>query len=101
MVQIGGDDDQGRPRVIKGGDQPERAVAQFRLEAFELGRDEDGDPITTAIVTNETLGDAPGAKGAGTGICPPTRGPSSAAPHARARAGFCWRTGTPRRRKRA
>ncbi|MGY3445489.1 hypothetical protein ACVW17_005490 [Bradyrhizobium sp. USDA 4473] len=40
-------------RVIKGNDQPERTVARFKLEAFELGRDDDGEPVTTAIVTTE------------------------------------------------
>jgi hypothetical protein len=61
MIQISGDEIK-VAQVIKGNDQPERAVARFKLEAFELGRDEDGDPITTAIVTNEDLGDAPAQK---------------------------------------
>jgi hypothetical protein len=54
MVQISGETIK-VARVIKGNDQPERTVAQFKFEAFELGRDEDGEPITTAIVTTETL----------------------------------------------
>ena len=61
MVQISGDEIK-VAQVIKGNDQPERVVAQFKLEAFELGRDEDGDPITTSIVTNEDVGDAPAQK---------------------------------------
>jgi AAA domain len=52
MVQISGKTTK-VAQVIKGNDQPERAVARFKLEAFELGRDEDGEPITTAIVTTE------------------------------------------------
>lgn len=52
MVQISGDDTK-VAEVIKGNDQPERTLAQFRLEAFELGRDEDGDPITTSIVSTD------------------------------------------------
>jgi AAA domain len=52
MVQISGDTIK-IAQVIKGNDQPERALAEFKLEPFELGRDEDGDPITTAIVSSE------------------------------------------------
>ncbi|MDH2400787.1 AAA family ATPase [Bradyrhizobium sp. SSUT18] len=54
MVQISGDATK-VAQVIKGNDQPERVVAQFRLEPFELGRDEDGDPITTAIVSTDAI----------------------------------------------
>ena len=32
---------------------PSGRSPEFRLEAFELGRDEDGDPITTSIVSTE------------------------------------------------
>lgn len=52
MVQISGDTIK-VAQVIKGNDQPERMLAEFKLEPFELGRDEDGDPITTAIVSTE------------------------------------------------
>jgi AAA domain len=52
MVQISGDTIK-VAQVIKGNDQPERVIAEFKLEVFELGRDEDGDPITTAIVSTE------------------------------------------------
>jgi hypothetical protein len=52
MIQISGDTIK-VAQVVKGNDQPERALAEFKLEAFELGRDEDGDPITTAIVSTE------------------------------------------------
>lgn len=54
MVQISGDATK-VAEVIKGNDQPERILAQFRLEAFELGRDEDNDPITTSIVSTEAV----------------------------------------------
>jgi AAA domain len=54
MVQISGDTIK-VAQVIKGNDQPERAIAEFKLEAFELGRDEDGDPITTSIVSPEQI----------------------------------------------
>lgn len=60
MVQISGDAVK-TAHVVKGNDQPERALADFTLEVFELGRDEDGDPITTAIVS---VGDAGAALGA-------------------------------------
>jgi AAA domain len=52
MVQISGDTIK-VAQVVKGNDQPERAIAEFKLEAFELGRDEDGDPITTSIVSTD------------------------------------------------
>ena len=55
MVQISGDTIK-VAEVIKGNDQPERVLAEFKLEPFELGRDEDGDPITTAIVSAEQIG---------------------------------------------
>jgi hypothetical protein len=54
MVMISGDTIR-TAEVTKGNDQPERVLAQFRLESFELGRDEDGDPITTAIVSTEVF----------------------------------------------
>jgi hypothetical protein len=54
MIQISGDTIKAA-QVVKGNDQPERAIAEFKLETFELGRDEDGDPITTAIVSTEQL----------------------------------------------
>jgi AAA domain len=65
MIQISGDTIK-VAQVVKGNDQPERTIAEFKLEAFELGRDEDGDPITTAIVSTEhfepTAGAGPKAK---------------------------------------
>jgi hypothetical protein len=61
MVQISGDTIK-VAQVIKGNDQPERAIAQFKLEAFELGRDEDGDPITTSIVSTDVIDTQPTEK---------------------------------------
>jgi hypothetical protein len=57
MVQISGDAIK-IAQVIKGNDQPERAIAQFKIETFELGHDEDGDPITTSIVSKENFDEA-------------------------------------------
>lgn len=52
MVQISGDTVK-RADVIKGNDSAQGELVSFRLEAYELGRDEDGDPITTSIVVGE------------------------------------------------
>jgi hypothetical protein len=41
--------------VIKGNDQPEGVLTSFDLELFEFGLDEDGDPITTAIVSDAAV----------------------------------------------
>ncbi|WP_426608643.1 AAA family ATPase [Bradyrhizobium sp. McL0616] len=54
MVQISGDTIK-VAEVIKGNDQAERQIAQFKLEPLELGRDEDGDAITTAIVSTDAV----------------------------------------------
>jgi hypothetical protein len=42
-------------RVIKGNDQPEGELTTFKLESAELGIDEDGDPINTAILSGEEI----------------------------------------------
>lgn len=52
MVQISGDGTKSAD-VTKGNDQPERALAQFRLQVVDLGVDEDGEKITTALVSVE------------------------------------------------
>jgi hypothetical protein len=62
MVQISGDLIK-TAKVVKGNDQAERTVAEYKLEPFELGRDEDGDPITTAIVSTEFIDPGPTAAG--------------------------------------
>jgi hypothetical protein len=54
MVQINGDAVK-VAQVIKGNDQPERVVAEFKMEVYETGRDEDGEPVTTSIVSVERV----------------------------------------------
>ena len=54
QVQIFGDGDKIKSaRVIKGNDQPEGELAAFQLESADLGIDDEGDPITTAIVSDK------------------------------------------------
>jgi hypothetical protein len=62
MVQITGEGTK-VAEIIKANDQPQRVLAEFKLEAFDLGRDEDGDPITTSIVSAD-LGGIPPASAA-------------------------------------
>lgn len=50
MVQISGDKIKVAD-ITKANDQPERSIAQFQMETVTLGTDDDGDPMTTAIVT--------------------------------------------------
>lgn len=57
MVQISGGETK-VAEVIKGNDQGQRAVAQYRMEMFELGHDDDGEPITTSIVSTEQFATA-------------------------------------------
>jgi len=57
QVQIFGDHRVKSARVIKGNDQPEGELTAFRLEPAELGKDEDGDPITVAILAEEVFDD--------------------------------------------
>jgi hypothetical protein len=58
MVQISGDAIKAAT-VTKANDQPERVIAEFKLEVYELGRDEDGDAITTAIVSTDAIDTQP------------------------------------------
>jgi hypothetical protein len=37
--------------VTKANDQAERVLAEFKMQVVETGRDEDGDPVTTSIVS--------------------------------------------------
>jgi hypothetical protein len=53
MVQITGEGTK-VAEIVKANDQPQRVVAEFKLEAFELGRDDEGDPVTTSIVTTDS-----------------------------------------------
>jgi hypothetical protein len=54
MVQISGDIIK-QAQVTNANDQPERVLALFKLDPFDLGADEDGDPITVAIVSTEAI----------------------------------------------
>jgi hypothetical protein len=54
QVQIGGDTLR-TATVKKANDQPEGPLTSFRLEPFEFGVDEDGDPFRTFIVIDEVL----------------------------------------------
>jgi hypothetical protein len=56
-VQISGDSIRSA-FVKKANDQPEGLLTSFRLEAFEFGQDEDGDPFRTFIVSDEVISDA-------------------------------------------
>jgi hypothetical protein len=52
QVQIFGEEVKSA-RVIKGNDQPEGELTAFKLELADMGPDEDGDPVTTAILSNQ------------------------------------------------
>jgi hypothetical protein len=54
MVQLRGDGIK-TADIIKANDQQEGTLTRFKLETFELGRDEDGDAITTAIISAEAF----------------------------------------------
>lgn len=55
MVQLSGSGDTKVAKIIKANDQEEGELTRFKLETFELGQDEDGDAITTAIVSAEAV----------------------------------------------
>ncbi|RXH15233.1 AAA family ATPase [Bradyrhizobium guangzhouense] len=61
MVQISGGDIK-VAEITKANDQPERVLTRFRLEQIGLGHDEDGDPITTAIVSTDLVSAAAAPK---------------------------------------
>ena len=65
MVQISGDTIK-TAQVTRVGQRSARAYVdrqEFKLEAFELGRDDDGDAITTAIVSTEHFEDRSPVRG--------------------------------------
>jgi hypothetical protein len=55
MVQITGERTK-VAEVIKANDQPERVIAEFKMEVVETCPDEDGDAITTSIVSIASTG---------------------------------------------
>jgi hypothetical protein len=63
MVQIGGDGIK-TAEVTKANDAPLGVIAEFKLETFETGRDEDGEPNITALVSVEQVGGEPRSGGA-------------------------------------
>jgi 5S rRNA maturation endonuclease (ribonuclease M5) len=50
MVQISGDEIK-TAEVTGANDQPERLLAQFKIDVFEIDRDEDDEPRTTSMVS--------------------------------------------------
>ncbi|OIQ68083.1 hypothetical protein GALL_503300 [mine drainage metagenome] len=58
MVQITGEGTK-VAEIIKANDQPQRVLAEFKLEAFDLGSDDEGDAITTSIVSTDSGGVPP------------------------------------------
>jgi AAA domain-containing protein len=58
MVQLSGDKECRIADVTKDNDGAERLLTRYRLEVIELGTDEDGDAITTAIVSGDMLDSA-------------------------------------------
>jgi hypothetical protein len=57
MVQIKGDKDSKlrTAEIVKNNDGPEGVLTRFELEIAVLGEDEDGDDITTAILSEDTF----------------------------------------------
>jgi AAA domain len=54
MVQISGQPTR-TATVIKANDQPEGPLISFQLEPFDFGRDEDGDPFRTFILSKDVI----------------------------------------------
>jgi AAA domain len=61
MTQISGDTVK-TAAVVKGNDQAERTLAVFKMEVVETGRDEDGEAVTTSIVSADQVEAEPRAK---------------------------------------
>jgi hypothetical protein len=62
LVQITGDAVK-TVTVKKGNDQPEGTLTGFQLEPFDLGTDEDGDPVRTFIIGKEICASAQADRG--------------------------------------
>jgi hypothetical protein len=60
QVQIGGDEIK-TATIMKANDQPSGFLTSFKLEPFDFGLDEDGDPFRTFIVSPEIFADERGA----------------------------------------
>jgi hypothetical protein len=56
VIQITGDGSVKTAKIIKINDGEEKVITQFKMEVSEIGTDEDGDPITTAIVSLDDCG---------------------------------------------
>jgi hypothetical protein len=61
MTQISGDVVK-VAAVVKGNDQAERTLATFKMEVVETGRDEDGEAVTTSIVSADQVEAEPRTK---------------------------------------
>ncbi len=61
LVQISGDSVK-EAKVTKANDQKEGVLTKFKGEIATLGEDEDGDDITTMIISREDCGSATGSK---------------------------------------
>jgi AAA domain/Bifunctional DNA primase/polymerase, N-terminal/Primase C terminal 2 (PriCT-2) len=55
MVQFSSDEHERTAKITKNNDGAEGVLTRFKLEVVVIGKDEDGDDITTAIVSNEPL----------------------------------------------
>jgi hypothetical protein len=55
MVQFSGDKDQRIATIVKNNDGAEGLLTRYTLEVAVLGKDEDGDDITTAIISADEL----------------------------------------------
>lgn len=55
MVQIKGDGAVKTATIVKINDGIEGPLTNYKIESYQLGTDEDGDPITTAVVSDDTV----------------------------------------------
>ena len=62
VIQITGDGSIKTAKIIKINDGEEKVITQFKMEVSEIGTDEDGDPITTAIVSLDDCGFSAGVQ---------------------------------------
>ena len=58
MVQFSGDKDQRIATVVKNNDGAEGLLTRYKLEVAVLGKDDDGDEITTAIISADIMNSA-------------------------------------------